>query len=273
MANTINKFKTNCPRGHPLIKGNLVLSALKQKKRACLTCRQIGDKRRRNPDGNISPAILNSQKKFCKNGHELSGTNLLPYELKIGKRACRICSNERSKIYEQKPERKEQVLEWKSENLDKLRGYSSKWKKNNPKKAKQWDLDHPEQVKKRQRKHEKNPKRIAYRKDWQKSDYENNPEKTLEKNIRQLEKLGKPLNLSSSEYKRSLQAWSKTVKKDNLKCAICGTQKNLKSHHLFYKASYPKQSLMKNNGIVLCQQHHYEAHGMNLKSKTYYFYK
>lgn len=268
-----NKNKTHCPRGHPLIEGNLVLSALKQKRRSCLKCRRIGDKKRRNPDGNISPAVLNSQKKYCKNGHELIGNNLLPYELKIGKRACRTCSNERGKIYGQKPERKKYKLKWNSKNLDKLRGYSAKWRRENPEKAKQWDKEHPEQVKTRQRKHEKNPERIAYRQEWQKSDYEINPEKTLQKNIRQLEKLGKTVDLSSSRYKRAIQAWSKTVKKRNPECAICGTTKNIKSHHIFYKANYPRMSLVENNGIVLCKQHHYEAHGINLTSKTFYFYK
>ena len=273
MANLVNKAKTHCPKGHPYVKGNLVLSALKQGRRSCKICRRLGDKKRRNPKGNISPSVLNSQKTHCPKGHPLEEGNLAVSELKIGKRACRICRNERNRINEQKPERKKYKLEWNSKNLDKLRGYSKKWRLTNPEKAKQWDKDHPEQLKARQRKHEKNPKRIAYRQEWQKSDYETNPEKTLQKNMRQFEKLGKVLDLSSREYKRAIQAWSKTVKKNNLECAICGTKKNLKSHHIFYKSNYPQMSLMKNNGLVLCREHHYEAHGINLKSKTYYFYK
>ena len=273
MVNTINKAKTHCPKGHAYVKENLVLSALKQGRRSCKICRSIGDKKRRNPNGNISPAVLNSQKTHCPNDHLLEGENLIVSETKIGKRSCRICKNEKNKIREQKPERKKYKLEWNSKNLDKLRGYSSKWKKNNPEKAKQWDKEHPENVKQRSRKHEKNPKRIAYRQKWQKLDYAINPEKTLQKNIRTFEKLGQPLDLSSSQYKRSLQAWSKTVKKNNLECAICGTKKNLKSHHIFEKGPYPKLSFNENNGIVLCAQHHYEVHGIHLKSKTYYFYK
>jgi len=272
MANTINKAKTHCPKGHPYVEENLVLSALKRGRRSCKICRSIGDKRRRNPNGNISPAVLNSQKTHCPKGHPFEEENLVSSELKIGKRVCRICRNERGKIYEAKPERKKYRLDWKSENLDKLRGYSAKWRKENPEKAKQWDKDHPEQVKARQRKHEQNPKRIAYRQEWQKADYNRNPEKTLQKNIRTLEKLGHPLDLSSDKYKRLLQAWSKTVKNNSLECAICGTKKNLKSHHIFEKALYPKMSFNENNGIVLCEQHHYEAHGIHLKSKTYYFY-
>jgi len=92
-----NKNKTYCPKGHPLKEGNLVLSVLKQGKRSCLTCRREGDRKRRNPDGNISPAVLNSQKTHCPNGHPLEGDNLLPYELKQGKRSCRTCKNESNK--------------------------------------------------------------------------------------------------------------------------------------------------------------------------------
>lgn len=273
MANTINKAKTHCPNGHPYIERNLVLSALKRGRRSCKTCRKIGDKRRRNPDGNISPAVLNSQKKFCKNEHELLEPNLVKSELKRGKRVCKICKNEYNKIRAQKPKSKKYKADWISKNRSKSRAYSKKWRDVNPEKAKLWDKTHPEQVRQRQKKHEKNPERIAYRRKWQKIDYEKNPEKTLQKNIRQLEKLGKPLDMSSREYKRAIQSWSKTAKKTQLECAICKIRTNLKSHHIFYKSNYPTMSLMKNNVIVLCKQHHYEVHGMNIKSKSYNFYK
>lgn len=266
MANS-NKKKTHCPKGHPLAKGNLVLSALKLGKRSCLTCRRIGDKKRRNPNGNISPAVLNSQKKFCKKGHELSGDNLNKSALKLGKRSCKTCINERGIIKGQTPESKSYKRNWTSNNRDKSRGYSKKWSVNNPEKAKQWDKDHPEQVKQRQRKHNQSPRRIAAIKKWQKEDYEKNPEKTLQRNMRQLEKVGKPLGKSSIEYNNALQALSKTVKKQ-AKCAICGIEIDLKAHHIFYKSSYPKMSLNMNNVIVLCQQHHYEVHGKKLKSKN-----
>ena len=273
MANTVNKAKTHCPKGHLLEGDNLVKSALKQGKRSCRICRNAYDKKRRNPSNNISPAILNSQKTHCPKGHLLEGDNLLKSELKNGKRSCRICRNERNRKKEQTPERKKYKINWNSKNKDKIRGYSAKWRKENPEKAKQWDKEHPEQVKLRQEKHEKNPKRKKYRKNWSKENYIKNPEKILQKNIRQLEKIGAPLKLSSGEYKRAIQSWSKTVKKENIGCAICGTRKNLISHHIFYKANYPLMSLWKNNGIVLCKEHHNEVHGFNLKSTTYYFYE
>jgi hypothetical protein len=40
-------------------------------------------------------AAINSQKKFCPQGHELAGSNLAQYQLRAGHRACRICANAR----------------------------------------------------------------------------------------------------------------------------------------------------------------------------------
>ena len=269
MANLINKSKTHCPKGHQLVKGNLVLSALKSGKRSCLTCRRIRDKMRRNPNGNISPAILNARKQFCPAGHELSGDNLDKYSLKIGKRACRICKNEQARTRGQKPEVKKYRADWISQNRVKSRAYSKKWRVNNPEKANLWDKIHPERARQRSRKFEKKPERITYRKEWQKRDYEKNPEKILQKNIRQLEKVAKPLIMSSREYKRAIQAWAKVAKKNQRECAICGSKTNLKSHHLFYKATYPRMSLMKNNVVVLCKKHHDEVHSMNLLQELF----
>jgi hypothetical protein len=40
-------------------------------------------------------AAVNSAKSKCPNGHDLSGDNLAMYQLRTGKRTCRICSNAR----------------------------------------------------------------------------------------------------------------------------------------------------------------------------------
>jgi hypothetical protein len=136
MVNIINKAKTHCPKGHPYIKKNLVESALKRGRRSCKICKSLGDKKRRNPNGNISPAVMNSQKTHCPKGHPLEGENLMKSEYKRGKRLCRICRNERERINGQKSERKKYKLEWNLKNPDKLRSYSLKWRKNNLKKSK-----------------------------------------------------------------------------------------------------------------------------------------
>jgi len=40
----------------------------------------------------LNPSTINSNKTHCKRGHELAGSNLLPYPLKKGYRECRQCS-------------------------------------------------------------------------------------------------------------------------------------------------------------------------------------
>jgi nitrate reductase cytochrome c-type subunit len=45
--NNVNARKTHCPKGHPYVEGNLVVSKLKVGKRKCLTCEQDRQKRRR----------------------------------------------------------------------------------------------------------------------------------------------------------------------------------------------------------------------------------
>ena len=42
---------------------------------------------------------INSQKTHCPKGHELSGSNLVLYELSLGYRSCRLCRNEISRRY------------------------------------------------------------------------------------------------------------------------------------------------------------------------------
>ena len=48
-------------------------------------------------EGSQSIQKLNSLKKYCPNGHALSGDNLMKSQLKRGQRQCRICSNARSR--------------------------------------------------------------------------------------------------------------------------------------------------------------------------------
>ena len=55
----------------------------------------VEDRRRYNGENNRS-------KTHCPQGHPLAGDNLLPSKLKIGKRECRLCHNQRSRIYKQR---------------------------------------------------------------------------------------------------------------------------------------------------------------------------
>lgn len=42
-----NSERTHCPKGHPLVSGNLVLGALKRDQRTCLTCHREQNRNRR----------------------------------------------------------------------------------------------------------------------------------------------------------------------------------------------------------------------------------
>jgi len=92
---------------------------------------------------------------------------------------------------------------------------------------------------------------------------QNNREKVNQWSKNYLNKLGQYLSITSSKYKLLLINWSKLVKiRDNYKCQICGSTKNLESHHIIYKKNYPLLSFNINNGITLCRfKCHKEPHG------------
>ncbi len=43
-------------------------------------------------------AAKNARKIYCPRGHTLTGRNLAKYQLRIGKRSCRLCANERLRL-------------------------------------------------------------------------------------------------------------------------------------------------------------------------------
>ena len=57
-----------------------------------------GDVSDNNRDAVMAGTHVNSRKTHCPKGHLLSGSNLGSYGIKIGKRQCRICCNERRRI-------------------------------------------------------------------------------------------------------------------------------------------------------------------------------
>lgn len=61
---------------------------------------------------------INAAKTHCDLGHELSGTNLDPYALARGRRACVACARSRWRAYYQRtrPVRLQKMREWKAAN-------------------------------------------------------------------------------------------------------------------------------------------------------------
>lgn len=276
MANLVNKTKTHCPQGHPLVKGNLLLSALKIGKRSCLRCRQIQDKIKRNPNGNISPSFLNSQKTHCKNGHELSGKNLIPSFLRIGKRACRICRNQRMLNKSKTPEIKEYKKKWNEKNRIKLRAYSKKWRVDNPEKARMWDKTHKEQYKERQRRFAQKPERKAYLRAWNNSKYADSQEFRAKKLAQNAEWREKNPRSGASYTVEEQEAMRLRRVLDNNQCQfvitdeitgksrICGIKHSRKTpievNHIELRAKYPDKRIDIENLICLCVEHHAKYH-------------
>jgi len=103
--------------------------------------------------------------------------------------------------------------------------------------------------------------RLEYSKQYHKD----NPEVNLRNGQKYLERLGIDLGILSSDVKRVLMNWKRTVQKRDKICQVCGTDKNLNAHHILHRKHYPKLALNVNNGIILCNEHHNETHGWRLK--------
>ena len=77
-------------------------------------------------------------------------------------------------------------------------------------------------------------------------------------------RIGKANNLDCTEYRFANVVWVKCVRHVlGSKCVICGSDYKLNIHHIFYKKHYPQLSLIENNGIPLCKEHHNEVHRLN----------
>jgi 5-methylcytosine-specific restriction endonuclease McrA len=94
----------------------------------------------------------------------------------------------------------------------------------------------------------------SYRNMWNKYDKGNGKTK--------VEKMGKLLGVDKMASK--LIIWKSDIKNRDKSCQICGSSTNLISHHILHKEYYPKMALNTNNGIVLCNEHHNECHGVCL---------
>jgi len=91
--------------------------------------------------------------------------------------------------------------------------------------------------------------------------HKENPEINLRNGQKYLEKLGVDLGILTTDVKRVLMNWKRTVQKRDKTCQVCGSTNNLNAHHILHRKYYPKLALNVNNGIILCKQHHNETHG------------
>lgn len=182
----------------------------------------------------------NTNKTHCKNGHRLSDDNLVTWDLqKRNKRRCRICRNSQQRKAQENPEVKKYQLKWQRENKDKQKQYHKKWIKSNPHYFKDYYRRNLELCKARSKRFERSPKRIIYRRKWQRE----NPRSST----------GYPLEVRI--------AMENVRKRDNNTCKWFGCGKTWREasihvHHIFPKKEYPDLILEERFMICYCQEHH-----------------
>jgi len=136
---------------------------------------------------------------------------------------------------------------------------NSQFKIKNPDYQKNWEHDNQQYRSKYKKKYrEEHKEEIAlYKREYEK----NNPEKRLEWTNNFREKHGMEHNMSGEEYKLSLMAWSRTVKKrDGYKCTDCDSIENLHAHHILPKSQYPEFTFLPMNGMTECHDCHWDIH-------------
>lgn len=94
-----NARRTHCNHGHLFDEVNTVID--KRGYRACKICRRLNSEKQRRKKGINLKALKgtprpNRVKQFCKRGHKFTNENTRIYK---NKQHCKICSNERSKLY------------------------------------------------------------------------------------------------------------------------------------------------------------------------------
>jgi 5-methylcytosine-specific restriction endonuclease McrA len=94
-----------------------------------------------------------------------------------------------------------------------------------------------------------------YRQMWKKYDKGNGMTK--------VNNMGKLLGVDKMASK--LIIWKSDIKNRDKSCQVCDSSTNLISHHILHKNYYPKLALNTNNGVLLCNEHHNECHGVLVK--------
>lgn len=150
-------------------------------------------------------------------------------------------------------ERKIKQKEYREKNKSKKQDYNKKYYFENHDKI---NRQNRSRYQKNKEKYSKISK--IYQKKWEKT----NRDKINKNNLKKIDKLARPLNMTSHQYKHCVQSWSELVRSKHSTCKICGNKADV-SHHIIFKAHQPELSLNLHNGIPLCNSCHYEIHRLN----------
>ena len=136
--------------------------------------------------------------------------------------------------------KKEKLLgdnkKYRQENKERLRLKKNEWNKNNPELRAKYTKDNTEKY----------------------------PEKALQRQVRYLKRNSMTFGMNPIEYKTALRSWKEAIKKRDVNCVVCGSDKNLEAHHILHRKYFEQLTFNLNNGILLCAECHYKAHGKKL---------
>ena len=177
-------------------------------------------------------------------------------------RRYRLRHPDKIKEYKQSEARKISDKKYYESHIEQLKIKRVNWYKDNPEYNKGYYQKHKEKYNKTSKEWKK--RNYQYKRMMDRKWKQDNPDKVLKSNLRQIENDSGIIGMDSAKYKWALQAWSQTIKKRDGKCVICDSKDNLTAHHILYRKYCPKLSFNINNGITLCFPHHQETHGNNL---------
>lgn len=101
--------------------------------------------------------------------------------------------------------------------------------------------------------------------EWKKKNLQKWHLMVIKSQKKRINEIAKDLSIPLKQYMKIqylYKTWSVEIKIINGNyCNICGSTKQVESHHIFHSIKYPLLSLNENNGIPLCRFCHYQAHG------------
>lgn len=132
-AGVLSKHKYVCPKGHPLVEGNL-----RKGRHECLTCHRERERERGRKNGAQPIELIRAriaEKQYCAQGHLLVEGNLRQGKRHVesGIKECLTCHREREKIryHENREKQIRAAVEWQRKNRERYN-----------KRRRVWDLAH-----------------------------------------------------------------------------------------------------------------------------------
>ncbi len=96
-------------------------------------------------------------------------------------------------------------------------------------------------------------------------------QKKLNKKLRHKKTKGFLKKQARKEHNKALKEWALRIKERDKICQVCGTKEGLNAHHLISK-EIKEFALDEDNGILLCQKHHFFCKKCSPHEGSFYFH-